>query len=172
MTIPWVLTRAIDYDGQTRNPAQGDFIGVVSGTINALTFWFQVEPDPIVIGTTPIVFEAAAGSEGAFTWQTVSGTTQAVSANTGYIPLNGSLTTFTLPVTCPVGFSFSIEGLGNGGWELQANGGQYIRFISTISSAGGTCSSRTQYDNCSVVCVTANVEFKLIYAGSAGLIFA
>jgi hypothetical protein len=104
-------------------------------------------------------------------WTTVSGTSQAVADNTGYIPLNGSLTTFTLPVTAAVGFSFSIEGLGAGGWTIQANGGQYIRFISTTSGAGGTCSSRGQYDNCSVVCVTADVEFKLIAAGSAGLIF-
>jgi hypothetical protein len=105
------------------------------------------------------------------TWVTVAGTSQLVSDNMGYITLNGSLTTFTLPAVCPVGFSFSIEGLGAGGWTLQAGGGQYIRFLSTQSGAGGTCSSNFQYDNCSVVCVTANVEFKLIAAGSAGLLF-
>lgn len=172
VSIPWVLTRASYYDGSTRVPMQGDFIGIVSGNINALTFWFQVEPNPIVIGTTPIVFDEGAGSSGNFTWETVSGTSQNVNNNTGYIPLNGSQTVFTLPATCPAGFTFAIEGLGNGGWQIQANGGQYIRFISTLSSAGGTCTSRGQYDNCSVVCVTANVEFKLTYAGSAGLIFA
>lgn len=105
------------------------------------------------------------------TWVTVSGTSQLVSNHTGYIPLNGSLTTFTVPAICPVGFTFSIEGLGNGGWTIQAGGGQYIRFLSTLSSTGGACSSKLQYDNCSVVCVTANVEFKLMTAGSAGLIF-
>lgn len=105
------------------------------------------------------------------TWVTVAGTSQLVADNTGYIPLNGSLTTFTLPATCPVGFSFSIEGLGAGGWTIQAGGGQYLRFLSTLSGAGGTCSSKLQYDNCSVVCVIANVEFKLMTAGSSSIQF-
>jgi hypothetical protein len=109
---------------------------------------------------------------GIFTWVTVAGTSQLVSHNMGYIPLNGSLTTFTLPATCPIGFTFSIEGLGNGGWMIQAGGGQYIRLLSTLSSAGGTCSSARQYDNCSVVVVTADVEFKLMSGGSSGLILA
>jgi hypothetical protein len=104
-------------------------------------------------------------------WSTVSGNIVDVQNNNAYIPLNGSLTIFNLPAICPIGFRFNIEGLGAGGWMIQANGGQYIRFLSTVSSAGGTCSSKLQYDNCAVVCVTANVEFKLITAGSAGLLF-
>ena len=106
------------------------------------------------------------------TWETVTGDSQLVADDTGYIPLNASQTVFTLPATCPVGFSFAIEGLGAGGWLIQAGGGQYIRFLSTLSSAGGSCASNLQYDNCSVVCVTANVEFKLMTGGSSKLIFS
>ena len=171
VTVPWVLTRAADYDGSIRTPFQGDFIGVVEGATNALTFWFETAPSPITIGTSAITWAEGTGETGAaFTWETVSGTSQTVADQTGYIPLNGSLTTFTLPLTAPVGFNFAIEGLGNGGWTVQANGGQYIRFLSTVTNSGGTASSAFQYDGCHIVCITANTEFKIITAGSSGLV--
>ena len=171
VSVPWVLTRAADYDGTIRTPSQGDFIGIVEGATNALTFWFETAPSPITIGTSAITWAEGTGETGAaFTWETVSGTSQTVADQTGYIPLNGSLTTFTLPLTAPVGFNFAIEGLGNGGWTVQANGGQYIRFLSTVTNSGGTASSAFQYDGCHIVCITANTEFKIITAGSSGLV--
>lgn len=165
----WVLTRAGDYDTTFRDPSYGDFVAVVSGSTYALTFWMQTTPNPIIIGTSPISFEEMVN--GSSDWVSVTGTSQLVVDNVNYIPLNGSLTTFTLPASCPVGFRFNIEGLGAGGWTIQAGGGQYLRFLSTTSSAGGTASSKLQYDNCAVVCVTANVEFKLMTAGSASIQF-
>jgi hypothetical protein len=163
----WILTRASDYDSSVRNPMQGDFIAIIAGDQNALTFWIETDPNPIVIGTSPIQFSLYSNTN----WVSVTGTSQLVQNNVNYIPLNGSLTTFTLPATCPVGFRFNIEGLGAGGWTIQAGGGQYLRFLSTSSSAGGTVSSKLQYDNCAVVCVTANVEFKLMTAGSSSIQF-
>jgi hypothetical protein len=168
-TVAWVMTRAGDYDSSVHNPSQGDFIAIIAGAQNALTFWIETAPNPIVIGTSDIIFSEAVN--GFSPWVSVTGTSQLVEDSVNYIPLNGSLSTFTLPAICPVGFRFNIEGLGAGGWLIQAGGGQYIRFLSTLSSAGGTCSSNLQYDNCSVVCVTANVEFKLMSGGSSKLIF-
>jgi hypothetical protein len=168
-SAPWVLTRAPDYDGSIRTPMQGDFIGIVTGSVNELSFWFQVAPNPIIIGTSSILWAGSMGGSSS-EWVTVAGTSQTVEDQFGYIPLNGSLTTFTLPAACPVGFSFSIEGLGNGGWTIQANGGQYLRFLSTVTNSGGTAASAYQYDGCHVVCVTANTEFKIITAGSSGLV--
>lgn len=58
---PWVLTRTPFYDGSTRTPMLGDFFGVVQGTENQLTFWFQTAPNPIVIGVSAIIFEESIG---------------------------------------------------------------------------------------------------------------
>jgi len=56
---PWVLTRATDYNNSNHIAEFGDFVGVVEGTMNDLTFWFQTTPNPITIGTNPIVFQEA-----------------------------------------------------------------------------------------------------------------
>lgn len=56
-SVAWVLTRTFDYNGVTRLIEFGDFVGVIEGTINALTFWFQTEPNPIEVGVSDIVFD-------------------------------------------------------------------------------------------------------------------
>lgn len=53
---PWVLTRATDYDGHVFNINFGDFVGVVNGSVNSLSFWFQTATGPFVVGTTAITF--------------------------------------------------------------------------------------------------------------------
>lgn len=56
--VAWVLTRADDYDNSPNGDiVLGDFLGVIEGDTQALTFWFQTEPSPIVIGTDDIIFE-------------------------------------------------------------------------------------------------------------------
>jgi hypothetical protein len=55
----WVLTRATDYDTTgtgTNEIDQGDYVLILSGTVNANTSWVQQTALPIVIGTTPIVW--------------------------------------------------------------------------------------------------------------------
>jgi len=55
----WVLTRATDYDTSgtgTNEVDAGDFILVLSGTINTNTSWVQQTLLPITVGTTGIVF--------------------------------------------------------------------------------------------------------------------
>jgi hypothetical protein len=56
--LPWVLTRATDYDTSgvgTNEIDAGDYVLVLSGT-NASTAWVQQTPLPIVVGTTALVF--------------------------------------------------------------------------------------------------------------------
>jgi len=55
----WVLTRATDYDtsGTGQNEIdQGDYLLVLSGTVNANTSWVQQTGLPITVGTTALVF--------------------------------------------------------------------------------------------------------------------
>ena len=55
----WVLTRATDYDtsGTGQNEIdQGDFLLILSGTVNTNTSWVQQTPLPITVGTTALTF--------------------------------------------------------------------------------------------------------------------
>lgn len=135
---------------------------LAAGSGNALVT--QDPTEPLGIATKEYVDNAVLAH---FVWQTISGSSQLAANNNGYITLSASQTIFTLPATCVVGFTFQIEGLGAGGWQIQAGGGQYLRFISTLSNNGGTATSNSQYDGCIVVCVTANTEFKIISATTA-----
>jgi hypothetical protein len=56
---PYILTRASDFDTAGSGVDQidaGDFFLITAGTTNANTSWVQQTPQPIVVGTTAIVF--------------------------------------------------------------------------------------------------------------------
>jgi len=98
---------------------------------------------------------------GCITWTEVTGTTQAASADNGYITNNESLVTVTLPSTCAVGKIIRIIGKGAGGWKLAQNSGQSIRVGTdeTTEGTSGYIESGSPYDSIEVICVTADTEF-------------
>ena len=58
-SLPYILTRATDYDTSgsgTNEIDQGDLVLVLAGTTNANTSWVQQTPLPITVGTTALVF--------------------------------------------------------------------------------------------------------------------
>jgi len=58
-SLPYILTRATDYDTSGSGPNEidaGDMVLVLSGSTNANTSWVQQTPLPITVGTTAIVF--------------------------------------------------------------------------------------------------------------------
>lgn len=58
----WVMTRATDFDNSPAGEvAQGNIVGVATGTVNASTSWMETGAGPFVIGSTPIVFTILAG---------------------------------------------------------------------------------------------------------------
>ena len=59
-TVPWVLTRASDYDSPSQM-LQGGVVDIASGTINGVTSWMQTALITAV-GTTSIVFTRLAKS--------------------------------------------------------------------------------------------------------------
>ena len=105
----------------------------------------------------------------AFTWSTVTGSTQAITANNGYVSNDGAtLVTFTLPavLSTNLGDTFIIVGLGSGGWVLDQNASQLIHFgnVVTTTGTGGSLASSNQYDSISVTCIVTNTTWSVLEA--------
>lgn len=115
---------------------------------------------------------AAVGTAG-FSWTVVSGTSQAMAVNSGYIPNNAGLVTLTLPVTSAVGDEAAVVGKGAGGWLIQCGGGQTIVVGSSTTTSGGSVASTNAKDSIYLVCTVANTEWSLVGAPqSSGLTIA
>jgi hypothetical protein len=97
-------------------------------------------------------------------WVEVTGTTQAMAANTGYIANNAGVVTLTLPSTATLGTRLTITGKGSGGWLMAQNAGQtvYYGIATTTPGAGGSLASTQQRDTIDLVCITANTEWNVI----------
>lgn len=88
----------------------------------------------------------------------VTGTTQAMAADTIYIANNASLVTFTLPATFAVGALFGVIGFGAGGWKISQNSGQIIHIGNEATTTGtaGYVSSTNQFDSLTLVSASTN----------------
>lgn len=104
------------------------------------------------------------GSGGGVTWVTVTGTTQTIAINHGYIPLNVALTSFTMPTTAAVGNIIRIGGTGSGGWKIIQLAGQTIHFGVQDTTTGilGYLSSTQRYNSIEMVCTVANTDFLVL----------
>lgn len=104
-------------------------------------------------------------------WTEVAGTSQAMTADNGYVANNAGLVTLTLPVTAAFGTAISIIGKGAGGWLIAQNAGQNIQIGSSSSSvgAGGSVASTNRFDSLQLICTTANTTWTIQGGGqSAG----
>ncbi len=97
----------------------------------------------LAIGSTGQILTVVAGipswttaAPGANTWVDVTGTTQAIAINTGYIADNAALVTLTLPATAAQFSIVEIVGHGAGGWKIAQNASQQIIFGNTATSSG------------------------------------
>lgn len=104
------------------------------------------------------------GGGGGYIWTEVTGTTQSMSVNSGYISNNPAVVTLTLPATAALGTTLSIAGKGAGGWKIAQNAGQQIFFgsSSTTSGATGYLQSTQQYDSIELLCITADTQWTVI----------
>ena len=59
--------------------------------------------------------------KGALPWQTVAGTSQSATANTGYLLTNAATTTVKLPASANLGDLVRISGAGAGGWQVAGS---------------------------------------------------
>lgn len=102
-------------------------------------------------------------STGAISFTTVTGTSQSMSVNSGYVANNAALVTLTLPSTAAVGDVVKVFGLGAGGWSVAQNASQLIRFGNqvTTTGTGGSLSSGNQYDTLVLVCIVTNTTWSV-----------
>ncbi len=100
-------------------------------------------------------------------WSTVTSNTAMVSSN-GYVTNSASQLMMALPVTAAVGDTFSISGLGSGGWIVTQNSGQNIIAGTQLTTTGaaGSLASTNRYDDITLVCIVANTTFKLRNTGT------
>lgn len=145
----------IGFSGADPSPAQlagGTGINIVNGP-----------------GTIEIVSTGMPG----FTWTVVTGASQLMVSNNGYIANNAGLVTLTLPATSSVGDQINIIGQGAGGWLVQCGAGQTVVVGSSTTSAAGSVASTNAKDSFYMVCTTANLEWTVGSAPqSSGLTIA
>lgn len=115
------------------------------------------------VGVAP-TFQAGGGGGGLLPWTEVTGTTQQMAVDNGYIANNSSLVTLTLPATAVVGSVLSVAGKGIGLWRVAQNAGDIIHQndLSTTTGTGGRIDSATQWDSVSLVCIVADNEWVLM----------
>lgn len=104
-------------------------------------------------------------SGGGLSWSVVTGVSQNMAANTGYIANNAGTITFTLPAVCAVGTLIAVTGINNAtGWKVAQNAGQTIYFGSASSTTGvaGYISSTKTRDTVYLLCVVANNDFNIV----------
>jgi hypothetical protein len=113
----------------------------------------------ITNGAASITINATGAAS--FAWTDVSGTSQAMVANNGYIADNAALVTLTLPTTAAQGTLISICGNGAGGWTIAQNASQNIKIGSqtTTTGVGGSLSSSNRYDQVEFLCTVANTTW-------------
>lgn len=118
----------------------------------------------ITNGANSITISSSGGA--GFTWSEITGTSQSMLVDNGYISSNAGLVTLTLPVTAAIGDAIAVAGKGAGGWRVAQNASQTIHIGSSATTvgAGGSVSSTNRYDSMTIVCITANTEWTLLGA--------
>lgn len=123
----------------------------------------------ITITNAPGSITISSSGGAGLAWTEITGTSQTISANNGYVSSNASLVTLTLPATAGFGTVISVQGKGAGGWKIAQNAGQQIHFgnVDTTSGTSGYLASTNQYDSVQLLCITANTDWAVISAQGA-----
>jgi hypothetical protein len=102
---------------------------------------------------------------GSVTWNVITGASQAMTTNNGYVANRaGTAVAFTLPTTAAVGDVLPIIGINTGGWSLAQASGQSVQIGATTSTvgAGGSVTSQAGTDSVYLICVVANTKWAIL----------
>lgn len=96
------------------------------------------------------------------TWNNVTGTSQSIAINNGYLSNNAGTVAFSLPATATLGNIIRIAGV-QGSWTLSQASGQQIKFgsSSTTVGSGGSLAS-TNAGDC-IECIATNTSASTIW---------
>ncbi len=127
-------------------------------------------PATLTAGTNISIVNAAgsitisATGAGGFGWTEVTGTSQNMASNNGYIANNGALVSLALPTVSVVGDQLAIIGKGAGLFSITQGASQQIHVGSSASTlgAGGSVSSTNQFDSIYLVCTVANTIWTVL----------
>ena len=137
--------------------AHGVLVG--EGTTAAIT--------ALAAGSTGQALLGSTGADPAFSnlvtvnISNVTGTTQAMAVGTSYISNHATATVaFTLPATGALGDRMEIVGNGPGGWQIQQNANQAIKFNAQTSTTGtgGSVSSTEKFNSVQLYCVVSGAS--------------
>lgn len=96
-------------------------------------------------------------------WVNVTGTTQPMIADTGYVADNAGLVTLTLPTVAAFGTIIYVQGFGSGMWKIAQNASPaqqiFIGADATTAGSGGSVAATNQYDSVALLCVQANTTW-------------
>lgn len=107
------------------------------------------------------ISSAAAG----FGWNTVTGTTQALVADNGYINNSGTLCVYSLPVNPSIGDAYTIYNQGGGFSVAIAGGSQTISFgASNTVALTGSVNSTAIGDVIEMICIDNTTPGSELYA--------
>lgn len=122
--------------------------------------------------TTVTILGSAGTGSGGITYTEVTGVSQTMVVNSGYIANNASLVTFTLPDTAPLGSIVSVIGKGAGGWRIAQNASEQIIWDEggvdgtneTTVGTGGRLDSTDDNDSIDLICITADTTWGVLSA--------
>lgn len=98
------------------------------------------------------------------TWAVVTGATQAMTSNNGYIANRAGTVAFSLPTTCAVGDVIAVTGINTAtGWSIAWTTNQQVFFgTATTTVTTGSLASTNIRDTVYIVCVIANLTWNVV----------
>lgn len=156
-----IFTNATGVPAWTASMTDGQLL--IGNTGNSPTLSTLTAGAGIAITNAGGSITISAGGAG-YNWTEVTGTSQAMSVNSGYIANNALLVTLTLPSTAAVGNSVIVQGKGAGLFAIAQNSGQTIHFgnVNTTTGILGSITATNQYDSLEIICITANTDWAVL----------
>lgn len=92
-----------------------------------------------------------------FNWTEVTGTSQTLAVENGYVVNNAGLVTLTLPTSAAIGDSIQVVGKGAGLWTIVYGASQQIKFGNQSTTLTSGSLTATNANDCvELVCTTAS----------------
>jgi hypothetical protein len=97
------------------------------------------------------------------TWTVITGASQAMTSNHGYIANRAGTVAFTLPTTSAIGDTIAVTGINTTtGWTISYTTNQQIFFgTSSATLSSGSLASTNIRDTVFLICVTANLTWNV-----------